>query len=223
VGTSCRALAAIEQRPKSTREVAEVDRLCRQARLLASTGELGRAEATLREAVSSFPNRPQVLQNLGWLYKRWDPPRAADARDVFQRAHELNYRSRELYWHWADLEYVSLRYKDAAEVAERGLVRMGRDLSLYFQAARARFALSQDYQRQLASETAMDQLSRVLEHVAAGARVSAPQPELRRIKSRLLEIGMRAARQHKTAGAVERIKALWREELPGDPYLEDYQ
>src|SRR5207248_7723426 len=67
------ALTSLGRRERDQGENAIIAAICRQARLLSHAGRFKDAEDLLLDLDARFPNRGQVFQQLGWLYKRWEP------------------------------------------------------------------------------------------------------------------------------------------------------
>ena len=129
-----------------------VDDYQRQAELLVNTREFARAEETLRSALAAHPDEPKLLSALGYVYSRWVPGRAADARTAWQRAHELGSRDRRMYLAWADFEQAHATWAKMVEVAEAGLERLGsHDVALRQRAGFASSRLAQSLRTALAS------------------------------------------------------------------------
>jgi hypothetical protein len=43
------------------------------------------AERLLKEGLERYPNDTELISHLGWVYRKWDPPRVTDARECFHR------------------------------------------------------------------------------------------------------------------------------------------
>ena len=107
------AFTALGKHHKEKGEDARIGAICRHGRLVAQSGKLEESLELLQELGRRYPERPQILQQLGWIYKIWKPPQFTNAREAFARAHALGYRSIDLYWHWAELEEIDGRFKQA--------------------------------------------------------------------------------------------------------------
>ncbi len=217
------ALTALGLRPSERGEGAEIDRGCLQARLMAQVKQFRDAEHLLNELSEKYPNRPVILQVLGWLYKRWEPaPRVVDARGLFQRAHELDLDSEDLFRHWSELEEGEQQYRRAAEIGDMGVKAHPNSIGLILRAAQAHRRYAIELRRELDSASSTNELDRVLELVKTGADVKARDSMGQRLKSQLFECGAKAALQHPSKGPGKELLGLWKRELPNDKWLVEY-
>lgn len=214
------ALTALGKREKSHGERAHIAAVNRQAVLLVQEGRFDDAQALLTDLDIKLPNRPEILSQLGWVYKKWLPtPLRAEARELFERAHSLGSKSEDLYWHWAEMEELHEQWKRAIEVAELGLSRVGPTIRLSLRAASARFGYAVQLYRNLDRNSSVTELERVLIEARRGVTIPVTRPDRERYKSRLFEIGMQAAMRHPSQGPRHEILSLWEKELPTDPWL----
>ncbi|GAH04972.1 unnamed protein product, partial [marine sediment metagenome] len=109
----------------------------------------------LDRALVDYPNDPDLLGQLGWVYVRWQPrPRIEEARKCFERAASLNCRTASMYWQWWRMEADRSNWAMAIRAAKKGLQncpnaiefqyclgyshsRFGKALELQFQYSRA--------------------------------------------------------------------------------------
>lgn len=104
---------------RTREEEARLGSFQRQAVALAGRGLMIEAESTLLAGLEEFPEAPELLGQLGWVYKDWSPkPRLSDARDSFRRAVQLKTREANTYRQWADLEINEREWGEAARIAE---------------------------------------------------------------------------------------------------------
>ena len=108
---------------------------CRQARVLSDASRHEDARRTMESALEKFPNHPRLLGVLGWVYRRWQPPKVVDARAAWQRAYELGSKARSTYVHWIGLESDEGDWHRAATAADKGLERCGEEDSLLLRTA----------------------------------------------------------------------------------------
>ena len=149
----------------------EISRVVRQAVLLVKSDEHVRAETGLKEALTRFPEDPDLIAFLGWVYKCWKPPRVTDAREKFKRAHQLNCRNEAFFYeHWSRLEAGLGEWTASAKAAERGLHRLPGSHRLHRSAGYARGRLAQELERALQREKAGDEFARSIEHYEKALR-----------------------------------------------------
>ena len=126
-----------------------VGQYIRQAVTLVKLDEHTDAERTLLQASDSYPENPDLLGILGWVYRTWKPrPRYTDARAHFTRASELKVTRAETYCHWSDMERELSEWTSAASAAEKGLDTIGISQDLSFRAGLARSQLAKDLYQQ---------------------------------------------------------------------------
>jgi hypothetical protein len=117
------------------------------------------------------------------------------------------------------MEEIHEQWKRAIEVADMGIARLGYEIRLSLRAASARYGYALHLYRSLDRQSSVDELNHVIDVVRRGAPASVLGAGQERLKSRLFEIGMRAASRHPSQGPRNEILALWARELPNDPWL----
>ena len=121
----------------------------RQAVSLAKLRNYSTAETTLLDALSIYPESPELHGTLGWVYKNWSPrPRYTDARERFERAADLRATREDTYWHWSLMEQLQSEWTAAAEAAERGIELLPKSERLSYMAGLSRSRLAKDLYQQ---------------------------------------------------------------------------
>ena len=198
----------------------KISAVCSQARLLAPQGRFVDAEKLLFELNDQYPNRGLVQQQLGWLYKRWQPsPRVTDAREAFRRAEELNVKRNDLYWHWADLEESQGQFRAAIEIAERGQERLGVSQSLALREAGARLLQASVYARNQDRYSSIEELNKSLTAAKRGLEAPPLFFESSDVRSRLFAVAVRAASRLNKHDEVAKLFSNWKREAPDDEQL----
>jgi len=132
----------------------DVGAIIRQATFHVRTQEQPSAEKLLQQALEKYPNDPELMGFLGWVYKAWEPSRVTDARIHFRRACQLKCSNSEMYKHWARLELEEHEWTSAAEAAEKGLEYSPDSRQLLFQAGYARSRLARELSARLFNDRA---------------------------------------------------------------------
>lgn len=109
----------------------------------------------LEAALIEYPNDPDLLGQLGWIYLRWHPrARIEDARARFSRSATLKCNNPSMYWQWWRMEADRDNWVMAVDACRRGIKncpynielqyclgysrsRFGKSLELQFQYSRA--------------------------------------------------------------------------------------
>jgi hypothetical protein len=99
----------------------DISAVIRQAIFLVRKDDQPIAEGLLLKALEKYPNNPDLIGVLGWIYKTWRPPRLTDARQNFNRAWQLRSTNEEMYKHWCQMEIEEDEWTNAAEAALKGL------------------------------------------------------------------------------------------------------
>jgi tetratricopeptide (TPR) repeat protein len=201
--------------PKGGRSA--VGNIIRQVVLVAKSGRVDEAEKLVQNALEKFPSHPDLTGMLGWVYKNSRPARLTDARECFQRAHQLKCRNRETYRQWALMEMDEREWTRAAEAAEKG-AKLTNDRRLLHMAGSARSRLGQDLIKNLITEKGQKELSRAREILEGALKdPSALAPGERNLNA---EIYRSLAITAEWQGDVEGVKEFlecWRSEHPDDP------
>jgi hypothetical protein len=151
----------------------EITGIIRRATFLVRSREAPEAETLLKTSLDKFPNDPDLLAFLGWVYKAFRPPRATDARENFRRAWQLKCKNEGLYKHWAQMEIDQREWGKAAEAAERGLKLAEETQLLLFLAGYARGRLGRELLGGLHREKASEELAKAKGYLAKALK--APQ------------------------------------------------
>lgn len=122
--------AAVGQLTTKRQEDQRVSQTLRKARLLANQCRAKEAEQLLRDLLDEYPGRADIHATLGWTYKKQGD--TTDARGEFRRAHQLQCRDRDSYWHWSDLEAGEEEWTESEEIADFGLKVFPGDQGLLF-------------------------------------------------------------------------------------------
>jgi tetratricopeptide (TPR) repeat protein len=96
-----------------------VSSLIRQALLRLNADQHAEAETILLGAIEKYPNAPDLLGVLGYVYRR--SGRVMDARTQFEAASKLKAKNPEMYLHWLKLEVAVKEWSKALAVADRAL------------------------------------------------------------------------------------------------------
>ena len=149
--------------PASHDQRRRIGQYIRQAVSQTQLGEYKAAEATVLQALETYPENADLHGQLGWVYKNWRPsPRITDARIRFSRAAQLKSAKEDLYWHWAQMEAKQSEWTSAADAAEMGLGIVGASPRLSSTAGYARSRLARDLYQQ-AHNSRADQEARLAE------------------------------------------------------------
>lgn len=207
--------AAIEGVPSRGR--GEMSSIIRQAVFLVKTQQHDKAGELLTRALDKFPNNPQFMGFLGWVYKAYDPPRVTDAREKFKRAFQLKCKDEDMYKHWAKMELDEYEWGRAATAAENGLKLVPGSRLLKYLAGKARSRLGRELLSGLHTERAEEELGKAQGHLEQALK--APEDldvgewQLSGAIYRALVLNC------ESRGDSTRMKkyfSLWRSEHPGD-------
>jgi tetratricopeptide (TPR) repeat protein len=214
--------------------LARIGAFIRQAVGLVKQNRHDDALKTLEAGLAAYPNDPDLLGQLGWLYRVWKPrPRVSEARECFQRAVNLNNHKVDLYVHWSEMEAQQGEWTRAAEAAEAGLPFHAESSRLLFAAGYARARLGRDLIREFQPRGKAE-----LVHAIGFLRRSLRDPErLNGYQDRLLQsrafraiclaIGNLVDLMHDRTEQKDKIKfseegiylvGRWRAEHPDDTY-----
>lgn len=213
----------------------KIDGYTRQAVGLVKQDRHIEAEKTLQAALAEYPNHPDLMGQLGWVYKTWKPtPHLSDARESFERSGQLRCKKEEMYLHWSDMEAEQREWTKAAEAAEAGLELRRGSFRLRCAAGYARSRLGEDLLRELQPRGG-EELMMARSHFKEGLR--APEDLIsyrdRRVQSRIyrglvvtLDVLVRSIGEedqtdvgHRQQLAREALNflQLWNREHPDDP------
>lgn len=192
-------------------EESRIESVCTQVRLLAKSGRFDEARSVLDRLDAEFPNRSLIYQQLGWLLKRWEPsPQITEAAEAFTRAADLGGKRMDLYWHWAELEEQRGRFREAAEIATRGMKVLGTSRSLCYREAVARLRFGLTLQRLQDRQSSIDQLHQVIALVRRGLGVQGLRWETPELVSRLYGLGVRSAQVLKLRDVEDAMLSEWK-------------
>lgn len=93
--------------------------LIRQAHIRLNAGRHDEAEVLLLEAIDKYPQAPDLLSFLGYLYKRVG--RVAEARDRFEAAVKLRGKRKDMFLQWVTMEIGEKEWSKAISAANKGL------------------------------------------------------------------------------------------------------
>ena len=139
------ALTAVSGQPFTHTHRTIVRDSLRLAKLQLSGGSAIEAERTLLGALETCPDDPDLFGLLGVVYARFQPQRAVDAREQWERAHALGSNDQRLYHSWVNLELAAEKFDRALDVALRGIDRNKNDADLLQLAGYASSRLAQRY------------------------------------------------------------------------------
>lgn len=192
--------------------------IVRQAVFLVKSGEQGQAEQLLCKALERFPNNPDLMGFLGWVYKAHEPPRIADARANFQRAAQLKCNDEGMYKHWARMEMDQYEWTKAGEAAEKGMGMLPESRLLTFLAGKARSMLGKELLSGFHKERAREELDKAKEHLEKALRT--PE-ELdvgeRRLNAEIYRALVLNSEALFDSESMAKYFAVWMAEHPEDP------
>ena len=122
----------------------KIGAIIRQCGLLVRSAKLDEAEKLINSALEERPGDADLYGFSGWIYKKWTPPRIADARLRFGRAAELRSIKEEMYEHWSRMEREEREWTRGAVAAEKGLELVPESGLLRFWAGRSRADLAKE-------------------------------------------------------------------------------
>jgi len=117
------------------------------------------AEKLLMEvALIEYPNDPDLLGQLGWVYLRWQPkPRIEEARNSFSRAAKLNCTNGSMYWQWWRMEADRNNWAMAIDACKKGVRNCPNNLELQYCLAYSRSRFGKSLELQFQYERAQDE------------------------------------------------------------------
>ncbi|MFN0165728.1 MAG: tetratricopeptide repeat protein [Bryobacteraceae bacterium] len=196
----------------------DIASIIRQVVFMVRSGEEQEAAQLLCRALEKYQNDVDLIGVLGWVYRKFHPPRYTDARSYFQRGHELNNRNEEMYRHWARMEMDLHDWTKAAEAAEKGIRKCPNSKELCFLAGYARSRLGQEMESRLQTISAQSELERSLPYLEKARDIpdsgSSQERDLNRQIYRAIVIT--CARLQDSKKLLEAFDA-WFKEHPDDP------
>lgn len=180
------------------------------------SGQQEDAEATLHAGLQEVPNSGEIFAMLGWLYSKWAPTvRAVDARDCFAKAEVFGQKNRDLYAHWADLEFHGGEFCQAVKLGERSVAGAGsRDSFTWRLLGRGLVDLARGAFLALSTEQSGEFAERARAAYERAHEFSASDSDLSR--TFLARLGM--ARVLDDAAEVGEVMNEWTVALPNDPF-----
>jgi tetratricopeptide (TPR) repeat protein len=132
-----------------------VSSLIRQAFLLMNSGRHTEAETLLLAAREKYMNVGDLHGFIGFLYRRWSPPRIADARDAFEMAYKLHCKNIETYRQWIRMESDAKEWSRAVTAADKGIQHLPEAFELRYLRAVAKTMLGRDFEARRMNERAI--------------------------------------------------------------------
>lgn len=148
----------------------DIRAVIRQAVLFVRKDRHEQAESALLEMLTKYPNDPDLIAFLGWVYKCWNPSRVTDAREQFKRAYQLKCRNVDLYEHWSRLEADQREWTKAAQAAESGLRVLHGECRLHKAAGYARGRLARELDGALQREKSAAEFAKSIDHYKKALR-----------------------------------------------------
>jgi hypothetical protein len=191
----------------------------RRAYFFVKNREYAKAESIILGRLSQFPDTPQLLGYLGWVYKAWEPARVTDARERFSRAYQLKWSDPEMYRHWCDMEGRLNEWTLAAKAAENGLSCAPKEVSLLLLAASAHNRLGRQFRGGLMPDKASREFRRAVVQLEEALALEQYGGDPR--KSRRPEIFMGLVMNLEALGELEEARRRlnqWFKEFPYDEH-----
>lgn len=110
--------------------------------LLCQQFKFEEAEAMCGDLIRTLPGRHELHSAIA--YAQMKQNKDADARDNFQRSHELGTQKTDTYWHWCDLEASRKEWNESARIAQLGLERFPNDAGMLFKSGYAKHRLARE-------------------------------------------------------------------------------
>jgi tetratricopeptide (TPR) repeat protein len=212
------AFSAISGEARTPTRKKEIASAIRKATFLVRSREAVQAETLLNTSLDKFPNDPDLLAFLGWVYKAFSPPRVTDARESFRRAWQLQCKNEGMYKHWSRMELDQGEWGKAAEAAEHGLKLAGDTRLLFFLAGYAHSRLGKELAAGLHRERAKSELTKAKAHLSKALK--APQSLESRERGLNADIYRAIVLTCEGLGDVASMREYfdcWRKEHPDDP------
>ena len=196
----------------------KIGAIIRQCGLLVRSAKLEEAEKLMNNALEERPADPDLYGFSGWIYKRWTPPRVADARLCFARAAELRSIKEEMYEHWSRMERGEREWTKAAVAAEKGLQLIPNSGLLRFWAGRSRADLAKELLGGLHHERAAREAKAARGHFEHALRTLREDDKISRDSVyRSLVLLCETMRD---VGGIGHFLGRWHQESPADAVLE---
>ncbi len=109
-------------------------------------------------ALMEYPNDPDILGQLGWVYLRWQPqPRIEDARSQFTRAAKLKCKNGSMYWQWWRMEADRGNWSFAVDACKKGIAHCPNHLDLQYCLGYSRSRYGKSLELQFQYQRAQDE------------------------------------------------------------------
>lgn len=197
----------------------DIGALIRQAVLLVKASDEQEAEVLLTRALEIYPNNPDLIGVLGFVYRRMQPPRYTDARACFQRSHQLNSKTDDMYKHWSRMEADLQEWTKAAEAAECGLVKTPESKQLAYLAGVARSRLGRQMVSRVQHVSAKTEFRRSIEHFEKAAGLAAKDVEEQSLGAAIYRGLAITASELCERDKVKSTFTRWLRDFPSDPKL----
>jgi len=212
------AFSAISGEARTPTRKKEIASAIRRATFLVRSRNAAEAEALLKASLERFPNDPDLLAFLGWVYKAFSTPRVTDARENFRRAWQLQCKNEGMYKHWSRMELAQGEWGKAAEAAERGLKLAGETRLLFFLAGYARGRLGKELAAGLHKERAASELSKAKTHLTKALKApESLESGERGLNADIYRALVLACEGLGDAKCMREYFDCWRKEHPDDP------
>ena len=196
----------------------KIGAIIRQCGLLVRSAKLEEAEKLMNNALDERPGDPDLYGFSGWIYKKWTPPRVADARLRFSRAAVLRSIKEDMYEHWTRMERGEREWTKAALAAEKGLELIPNSGLLRFWAGRSRADLAKELLGGLHHERAAKEARTARGHFEAALRTLREDDKISRDSTyRSLVLLCESIRD---VGGLRHFLGRWQQENPGDAVQE---
>jgi len=143
-----------------------ISEFVRQAVTLVVTDKHSEAEATLKAALKEYPENPDLLGQLGWVYKNWkSTPRITDAREHFLRSAQLQCTQFEMFRHWTEMEYSENEWTHLEKAGEAALKIFPGNLLFRYRAGYALSRLSRQLMQEAQYGRAREEAQKAIAHL----------------------------------------------------------
>lgn len=193
--------------------------LIKQAMYLLKAQKRQDAENLLLDASKKYPDNPDLLGFLGFVYKSWQPSnRVTDAREKFKRAAQLKCKKQDMYEHWCKMELKQQEWIKAIDAAEKGLKILGEDRMLHYLCGYARSRVARELYGGLHLEKAKTEASAAKELLKKALK-SADTLEIgeRELNADIYRALVLTCEILDDVKGIKHYFSLWRSEHPDDP------